>query len=166
MTREERLRAVCQSHDVEITEDASAWTYSGQEDVAAYFYGDPDDYFGDSKKPIQTWAAVTVSPNEDFVYIKADYETLEEACRAATEYVDDDIFSEVPLFVINLDTGEEHIPVWRSVQWQQNKPPTFRPSPELADAWKRFQAGQEVTPSELRRLDEERADWREEVVGS
>ncbi len=37
----------------------------------------------------------------------------------------------------------------------------FVPSPALADAWERYQAGQAVSQYELRRLDEERALYYE-----
>jgi len=39
------------------------------------------------------------------------------------------------------------------------------PPGDLADAWARFQRGEEITPAELRKLDEWRADVREEVLG-
>ena len=39
------------------------------------------------------------------------------------------------------------------------------PPEHLADAWSRFQRGEECTPSELRKLDEWRADAREEALG-
>jgi len=39
------------------------------------------------------------------------------------------------------------------------------PPVDLVDAWRRFQQGQEVSPWELRKLDEWRADAREEALG-
>lgn len=83
---------------------------SANEDVTEYF----DGYL-----PVERFVAVT--RGGDFTYLYADYDSLHEAGLKAVENVDDCIYAESPLYVIDLDTGERWVPRWESLQWRRVK---------------------------------------------
>lgn len=116
--RQVALRAVCERYGLEIV-DHDHPVDSGQEDIAEYFFPGrvSDESVPEGKtKPILRYAVVTEAG--EFVYINAEHDDLREAERAAVENIGDPIYSEAPIVIIDLDTGAEHRPLWRTVAWE------------------------------------------------
>lgn len=66
------------------------------EDLAGYL---------DHPETICRWAAVTRSPETGIVYLQADFATSEQAKRYAEENMEDGVYDELPVEVVDLDSG-------------------------------------------------------------
>jgi len=86
--------------------DPNDTSYSGGEDAGEYVRGE---------KPIEQFCVVT--RNGEFHYAYADDVTIEGAKEKAMMSIDDIDWSECPMLIINLDTGERIVPDWNSLQW-------------------------------------------------
>jgi len=53
----------------------------------------------------------------------------------------------------------------RVQEWLNAPEPEFTPSDDLKEAWEKYQRGEHIEAWELRKLDEERGDWREDILG-
>ena len=79
-----------------------------------YGFGyDADDLPED--EPLTRWLAVTVSGENRYGYVHA---TLAEAKMRAIDNIDDPIFSEAPVAIVDLDTGRVRVPAFYRVAWQ------------------------------------------------
>lgn len=83
-------------------------SYSGAEDAKEFISGE---------REIRRFASVTVSGGE-FWYVRADWATKDEAQSHAVSNIDDDVFAETPILVVDLETGQEWGPDWNSLNWQ------------------------------------------------
>lgn len=90
----------------------------------------PDDYDeGEEEDPrpylsgelsLDPWIVVTAnysSHGERKVFFLPEF-SRHAAQQRAVYYADDDIFEELPVEVVNLDTGEVWVPRWGSLQWR------------------------------------------------
>lgn len=66
-------------------------------------------------EPCERYCVVT--RNSDITYAYADDKTTEDARSHAIRNVDDSIFAEIPVAIIDLQTGEEMRPDWTSLPW-------------------------------------------------
>jgi hypothetical protein len=66
------------------------------EDLAGYL---------DHPETIRRWVAVTRSPEAGIVYLQADFATSEEAKRYAEEHMEDGVYDEHPVEVVDLDSS-------------------------------------------------------------
>ncbi len=107
--RKDALRTLAESHGM----DPHDRSNSGNEDLGEYL--DVENY---EPYDIREWCAVTISGEGEFHYAYPDYDTAEDAQARCLEYVTDDIFSEAPVAVVNLDTGETRVPDWSSLAWK------------------------------------------------
>lgn len=105
-TRERRLRDLGIRWSLEIGGNSN----SADEDFTEYFVS--------PRQPIRRYAAITTAG--DFVYIKADYPNLNEAKEAALANVNDNIYAETPLAVVDLDTGRTYQPDFSTIVWRQS----------------------------------------------
>ena len=129
---------------------------------------DPRPYFT-GEEQLCRYVCVTVnysSHGEAKYFFLPTFDDPAAAMDRAVEYARDDLFEELPVEVHDLDGGPSYTPSWHAVPWSiEGEPVQPEPPEELADAWRRFQAGEDVTPQELRDLDEWRADAREDALG-
>jgi 8-oxo-dGTP pyrophosphatase MutT (NUDIX family) len=156
MDREAALRALGEEHGIDPSIVPA--NYSGEEDLVEIL--EAGDYLAwDS-----CFAAVTSA--SEYRYVKV-YETFAKADRAATENLADSIFAESPVEIVDLDTGKKFLPVvgWKAEGEDDLLEGPPDPPEDLREAWERFQRGEEVSPGDLRRLDEWRADAREDALG-
>jgi hypothetical protein len=70
---------------------------SSGEDLAGYL---------DHPETICRWVAVTRSPETGIIYLQADFATSEDATRYAEENMEDGVYDELPVEVVNLDSGK------------------------------------------------------------
>lgn len=118
--RREALRKLCDEFYIDPESTAS----TGDEDAGFYFRPEDDE----DHKPILPYVAVTGTAGDNpRHYVYADFEALEAAQLRATDDADDPIFSEIPVAVVNLDTGARWVPCWRSLQWSYNSPHALVP---------------------------------------
>lgn len=95
MTRRENLIALAERYQIAVpSEEQTYFVYSGEEDLAELLYGE---------EPLLRWACVT--QHDDYAYITL-HDTREQAEARGVEYVTDDLFSESPMAVADLDTGK------------------------------------------------------------
>lgn len=66
-------------------------------------------------EPCERYCVVT--RNSDITYAYADDKSIEDAHTHAIRNVDDSIFAEIPVAIIDLHTGEERRPDWASLPW-------------------------------------------------
>lgn len=86
------LAKLAQVHEIDRADQNTAG-----EDLAAYL---------DDPGSIHNWVAVTRSPQTGVTYLKADFPDAAAAKGYAASNVDDDLFEELPVEVVNLDSGE------------------------------------------------------------
>lgn len=103
-SRETRYREVLDEFGVEPSQYGPD---TGSEDAWIQLYTDED--------PLRRFCVVTAAGEHH--YALARYDTLEDAKRAATSNVDDDIYAESPVLIVNLDTGARYKPLWCDVPW-------------------------------------------------
>lgn len=107
--RQEAYRKVCERFYIEI---GNYYSTSG-EDTAAYFTVMGENEDGEPvqclpEQPVCKYAVIT--SHDDYFYVYADDNTLADAKEHAQRHIDDDIFTEQPVRIINLDTGKEYVP--------------------------------------------------------
>lgn len=102
-SRSAALKALAQAHEIHRSDRNS----SG-EDYGAYL---------DDPKSICRWTAVTRSPETGITYLAADFPDALSAEQYAASHIDDDLYEELPVEVVDLDTGRSIScglsPVWR-----------------------------------------------------
>lgn len=64
---------------------------------------------------IQRFAVHTVTGEYSYLYAKSD--TFEEAQKLAMDHIDDNVYAETPVFIVDLDTGDRWLPHWPSLPW-------------------------------------------------
>lgn len=101
--RVDKYKTILAEFGIDPTDDS----YSGGEDAGLHLSGE---------SPIERFCVVT--RHESFVYAKAIWPDLESAQAAAVEYIADDTFFEVPVAIIDLDTGERFAPVME-IPWKR-----------------------------------------------
>lgn len=99
------LKELCEKHYLDPNDQNTA-----AEDIAPYL---------DGEEEINEWAAVT--RNNDITYVYPIFDNAEDAKDRATEHIIDDIYSEQPVEVVNLDTGERLSPAWYTMKWVGTK---------------------------------------------
>lgn len=80
---------------------------------------DPRPYLSGAVE-LDPWIVVTAnysSHGERKVFFLPEPSRTDAYLRAV-EYAQDDIFEELPVEVVNLDTGEVWVPRWSSLQWR------------------------------------------------
>lgn len=115
--RQQAYRAVCERFWIKI---GDAHTSSG-EDSALYFSAIVDGEMIEPEQEVKRYCAVTIgqgSSGDDIYYAYADFDTLEGAQAKAARNIADDIFSELPMQIIDLDTDESYTPII-SVEWRR-----------------------------------------------
>lgn len=73
------------------------------------------------EQPLEAWVCVTVnysSRGGATHYFLPKFEEAEAAIARAEEYAQDDLFEELPVAVVNLDTGFTLYPVLRNLNWR------------------------------------------------
>lgn len=113
--RQEAYREVCKQNFIEIGDTSN----SSGEDSALYFTVLNDE--GEKCEPerqAERFCAVTQGEQE-IRYAYADYETLEGAQARAIENVDDDIYRETPVEIVDLDTREHYIVIAWNLEWRK-----------------------------------------------
>jgi hypothetical protein len=81
---------------------------------------DPRLYI-EGHEPIAPWCCVTVNYSSHGYakhFFLPCFEERDAAELRATEFAQDGTFEELPVAVVNLDTGETHEPNWGSVEWR------------------------------------------------
>lgn len=93
MNRLERFEQLCEDEGLDYTRV----TYSGAEDALEYINGE---------KPVGRWVLITrASENSGFVYAYHE-ETYQDVIERAGQYIGDSVFEELPVLVMNMDTGD------------------------------------------------------------
>lgn len=105
MTRMGRFLDLCTEHGVSPRESSPI---SADED--AYVYVREDDPL-----PLGRFAVVTAAG--EYFYVKAGYDELADAQRAAEANMDDTIYVEAPVAVVDLVTGQAWSPL--EVTWRE-----------------------------------------------
>jgi hypothetical protein len=85
-------------------------TYSGGEDAGEFMSGE---------REIERFCSVTQSG--DFFYanpITDDFDSAKERC---VMYIGDPLYAEMPVCVIDLETGQRWEPDWSVITWQEVK---------------------------------------------
>lgn len=80
---------------------------------------DPRPYFS-GEKELAPWVCVTVNYSSHGYakyFFLPTFATSKEAAERAVEYVQDDLFEELPVAVVNLDDGTTFEPEWSLVPW-------------------------------------------------
>lgn len=99
--RRTALRGLCDKHGLSPNDKTTAG-----EDIAPYLANEIS---------IARFAAVT--RNGEIFYVIPDFATFAAAQGRAFEYVNDDIFAEWPVEVVDLDTGDTLVPDFAMVRW-------------------------------------------------
>lgn len=111
--RRDNLRALCAEFYIDLT---GRPTSSSEEDVREFFEnaGDPDFALG-------AWCAVTRGhgSNDEITYLYPTFWTMRDAKAKAVANIDNDIFAEAPVCIVNMDDPTRRLrPKWRSLTWQ------------------------------------------------
>lgn len=150
------LQKLMAKHDIVMPASGHQHPTSATEDLEPYVTG-VESIDG-------PWCAITTGRDgQAFTYLHPGFESADGAAAKATEHLRSDIYPEWPEAIVNLDTGEWILP---TVTWPVTSKPVESiggsqlpdPPEDLADAWRRFQAGERVEPYEARKLDEWRGD--------
>src|SRR5690348_3770838 len=100
--RMERFKQLIERHAVDLRHTTAG------EDLAPWL---------DGEVPLPEWVAVTRHGGDyTYLYPEADFFA---ARRVAERHMLDDIHEEQPVEVVNLDTGERHVPIGALVEWEQ-----------------------------------------------
>jgi hypothetical protein len=90
---------------------ADDYAHDVEEDVRPYLTG---------SREIDRWCCVTVNysscAHAKWFFLPC-FGTAEEAQIRSIEFADDDIFEEIPVAVVDLDTWTFSVPDWRSLQF-------------------------------------------------
>ena len=95
--------------------DPNDTSYSGGEDAGEFVRGE---------RPIERYCAVTIGGG--FSYATPTSTTLAQAKAKAAENIVDDIFNEIPHFIIDLDTGRRWQPNWTRIPWRAAATPQLK----------------------------------------
>lgn len=95
--RKERLRRLAVHYWID-TEKRDHYDSASAEDLAEYLYGGTH---------IDQWVAVTYHGGDSSHYYLKTFPTRKQAEEHAIEYVTDDLFTEVPISVVDLDDPVE-----------------------------------------------------------
>jgi hypothetical protein len=109
--RREALRKLCDEYGLTI----GGTSTSADEDIAAYF---PSDTNPDPDE-IDRWCAVTCNDNINYLY--RYFDSKREAQLKALENVTDGIYPEIPVCIVNIDTGKSFEPNWERLTWRSAK---------------------------------------------
>lgn len=110
MSRVERLAELLARYD------QAAGDYDEGEDE------DPRPYL-DGREECGRWCCVTVNYSSHGGAKYFFLPTFDDAATAqarAVDYPDDGAFEELPVAVVDLDTGAARVPVWRSLSWKED----------------------------------------------
>lgn len=107
MTRRERFINLLDQYAYPTDPDEDDADSTGEEDALAHLAGED---------PIERYAVVFVA-KEDITSILARWSTLDAAKHGAVENVNDDIFAEAPLKIVDLDTGATFHPRFDTLAW-------------------------------------------------
>jgi hypothetical protein len=97
---------------------ASDYDAGGEEDPRPYLNG---------TDALSRFVCVTVNySSQGFArhYFLPVFHDIEHAVARATEHAADDIFEELPVAVVDLDTGETVKPQWNALPWLVEQPET------------------------------------------
>lgn len=93
--------------------------------VCARFELDPagetcaaEDYEAVLLGDIELTRFVHVTQAGNIVYVEPSAEDRESAFERAVENINDDIFEEAPIAVVDLDNGNTYFPQWKSLRWR------------------------------------------------
>ncbi len=105
--RQAMLKRIIESHQMELTA-----SYSGAEDIAPFIAGE---------LACAKWAVVTRGGEDrngfPLIYVYAEDDSLGAAVEQASRNCTDDIYSEIPIEIVNLDTGEVLVPQYERLPW-------------------------------------------------
>ena len=82
---------------------------------------DVRQYFGDDAVPLSRYVCVTEHDGKHFFY--PVYEDIPTAAARAVEYAQDDIYTESPTEVHDLDSGCSYLPDWSSLRFEPEPGP-------------------------------------------
>lgn len=114
--RRTAFKALCEELRIQVSDnpDHEHYSYSGSEDAHPYVHG---------QEPITgPWCIVTEHDGDEqcFAYAYPGFHDLKAAQARGAEFIDDDMFDERPLFVVNLDTSERyHATITFAVEWDR-----------------------------------------------
>lgn len=94
-------------------------------------YQEPDDYdegeeedprpFVDGRVPCERYVVVTANPvpgnGESKTFFLPIYDTLEAAKARAIEFAQDDVFAEIPVAIVDLESDARFLPNWTQMPW-------------------------------------------------
>lgn len=106
--RIESYRKVLEEFCIETDEPFS---HTGAED-AAEFLANPET--------IKRFCVVTGSG--EYAYAKPGFDSFEEARSGSVESVDDRVYCECPIAIVDLDEGKQWKPDWLNVPWSESVP--------------------------------------------
>ncbi len=92
--RKERLSALAEQYYIPVREEQNHYDSASEEDFAEYLHGHVH---------IDRWVAVTYHDGEASHFHVKTFPTREQAEEYTIEHVTDDIFTEVPIAVVDLD---------------------------------------------------------------
>lgn len=107
MTRQERFAQVLERFG----QTADDYDQGEEEDPRPYLSGEEE---------CRRFCCITI--HEGKVFFLPTFETREEAQGRAVEYAQDDVFPELPVGVLDLDTGDTFYPQWDSLPWAKRDP--------------------------------------------
>lgn len=114
--RQEALRKLCERYYLEIKPNGP-WHTSAEEDIAEYFTVPPVARL--TKTP---WVAVTMGHASESIWYLYPRTSFEHAREQAERHTLDDIYSEAPVAIHNLDTGEKFTVVKPvTFEWEKDK---------------------------------------------
>lgn len=94
--------------------------------ILADHHADPEDYDHEVEEDVRPYISgdslceqfLCITLHDDKPYFLPDFGNRDGAELRAVEYINDDLFSEIPLAVVDLDSGKEWTPDWDSLQWK------------------------------------------------
>lgn len=96
--RAAKLAALAERYGIAIRDSIQACENSAEEDLHLYLFFDEAN---EKPEPIRRWCAVTSSG--ELTYLYPNWDTRSDAESRTVSYVDDDIYAESPLAVVDLD---------------------------------------------------------------
>lgn len=98
--------------------DPKAMGSTGEEDAAEAI-----EQHQSGEVPLERFCLVTTAHSGgcQLFYAYAQDHDLVGAMNRAIESIDDSLFAETPVRIIDLDTGERKEPDWRTLQWKEEK---------------------------------------------
>jgi hypothetical protein len=110
LSRADRLKALLEEYQQNPTD----YDEGEEEDPRPYLSGEEE---------CEEWCCVTVNytshGNAKYFFLPT-FGNRHGAEHRAIEFVEDDLFEELPVAVVNLDTGTSYKPTWESLTWSRN----------------------------------------------